>query len=224
MSDVEVPPGGVLLLQRARAAPNVAASTCYGPDRSGAAGVHSTAPSPHGGVHTANLSARSAGRRYVFAARNPCPSRAARIYDAFDPTSFQIGCYRADPAVYGIHYKYVPLMGLPSCSPVIIYDAGHGMAGGSPASPVEVSRLVMVTPGLKAGPSGPQRGWRNQDPVTHEARYLFIGQEGPGILGTGSSGVIESGAPRDLGRMAQVETSTTWMSPLDPVPRMPGPS
>ena len=143
-----------------------------------------------GGVHTATFG-EIGGRRYVFAARNP-PDPALLIYDVTDPADIAATATVPIPPFYGIHDTSVR-DGLAFVfawnTGVIIYDVGNGMAGGSPAAPVEVSRLVTDDAGLKAGPSV-HNGWWFHNPVTHEARYLFIGQEGPGLLGSGSSGDI----------------------------------
>jgi hypothetical protein len=143
-----------------------------------------------GGVHTATFS-EIGGKRYVFAARNP-PQPALLIYDVSDPSAITSAATVPIPAFYGIHDTYVR-DGLAFVfawnTGVIIYDVGNGMAGGTPAAPAEVSRLVTGDAGLKAGPSA-HNGWWFHNPVTREARYLFVGQEGPGILGSGSSGDI----------------------------------
>jgi hypothetical protein len=73
---------------------------------------------------------------------------------------------------------------------VRIYDVGNGMVGGSPANPVLVSALITNVDGV---PGGPQvhNGWWFHNPVTHENRYLFIGQEGScGAIGSCSIGDI----------------------------------
>ncbi len=158
----------------------------------------------NGGVHTATFG-EIGGRRYVFAARNP-PDPALLIYDVTDPADIQSAATVPIPAFYGIHDTYLR-DGLAFVfawnTGVIIYDVGNGMAGGSPASPVEVSRLVTSDAGLKAGPSV-HNGWWFHNPVTHEARYLFIGQEGPGILGEGSSGDIHVVDVSDLQHPVEV--------------------
>ena len=47
----------------------------------------------------------------------------------------------------------------------------------------------LVTAGNGISPSV-HNGWWFHNPVTDEARYLFIGQEGPGIVGQSASGDI----------------------------------
>lgn len=65
----------------------------------------------------------------------------------------------------------------------LIYDVGNGMAGGSPAQPRLVSQLA--TPDLAAPTTSAAFTSRLfANPVTGERRYLFVGQRGPGILGS----------------------------------------
>jgi hypothetical protein len=143
-----------------------------------------------GGVHTATF-AEIDDRRYVFAARNQ-PDPALLIYDVTDPADITTTAVVPIPPFYGIHDTYVR-DGLAFVfawnTGVIIYDVGNGTAGGSPSAPVELSRLVTDDAGVKAGPSV-HNGWWFHNPVTHQARYLFVGQEGPGILKEASSGDI----------------------------------
>jgi hypothetical protein len=158
----------------------------------------------NGGVHTATFGEID-GKRYVFAARNP-PDPALLIYDVTDPGDVSIATSIPIPHFYGIHDTYVR-DGLAFVfawnTGVIIYDVGNGMAGGTPAAPVELSRLVTSDAGVKAGPSV-HNGWWFHNPVTHEARYLFVGQEGPGVLGSGSSGDIHVVDVSDLRHPAEV--------------------
>jgi hypothetical protein len=96
-------------------------------------------------------------------------------------------------ACYGIHDTYVR-DGIAFVaawnSGLLIYDVGNGIAGGSPTSPQLVSEVV---PGGSTGCAGGARthnSWWFHDPETGEARYLFVGQEGPGSVGSTSSGDI----------------------------------
>jgi hypothetical protein len=144
-----------------------------------------------GGVHTATLADIGDGR-YAFAARNPNPEEPALlIYDVTDPAAAALVATVPVPADYGIHDTFVR-DGLAFVfawnTGVIIYDVGNGMRGGSPASPVEVSRLITSA----TGSTSPEvhNGWWFHNPVTGEKRYLFIGQEGSGVIGSRSSGNI----------------------------------
>jgi hypothetical protein len=156
------------------------------------------------GVHTATFGGIGSGR-YVFAAKN-APDPALLIYDVTDPADIRPAATVPIPPFYGIHDTYVR-DGLAFVfawnTGVIIYDVGNGMAGGSPTSPMEVSRLLTGDAGLKAGASA-HNGWWFHNPVTHEARYLFIGQEGPGLLGEGSSGDIHVVDVSDLRHPVEV--------------------
>jgi hypothetical protein len=141
------------------------------------------------GLHTATFG-EIAGRRYAFTARNP-GQPALTIFDATDPSAIELAASVPIPPTYGIHDTYVR-DGLAFVfawdAGVIIYDVGNGIRGGTPESPVEVSRLA--TAGGSAGSPAVHNGWWFHNPVTDEARYLFIGQEGPGSIGATSSGDI----------------------------------
>jgi hypothetical protein len=142
------------------------------------------------GLHTATFG-EIGGRRYAFTARNP-PDPALVIFDVTDPAAMTVAAAVPIPPHYGIHDTYVR-DGLAFVfawdSGVIIYDVGHGIRGGSPSSPVEVSRLVTDDGGVAGSPAA-HNGWWFHNPVSGEARYLFVGQEGPGQVGASSSGDI----------------------------------
>jgi hypothetical protein len=86
---------------------------------------------------------------------------------------------------------------------VIIYDVGHGIGSGLPGAPIEVGRLLTSTGGIKAG-AAVHNGWWFHNPVAGENRYLFIGQEGPGAVGSVSSGDIHVVDVSDLANPAEV--------------------
>jgi hypothetical protein len=140
------------------------------------------------GLHTATFGEID-GRRYAFTAKNP-PDPALEIFDVTDPENILPAASVPIPDNYGIHDTYVR-DGLAFVfawdSGVFIYDVGNGIRGGSPTAPEVVSELV--TAGNGVSPSV-HNGWWFHNPVTDEARYLFIGQEGPGIVGQSASGDI----------------------------------
>lgn len=163
------------------------------------------------GVHTVTL-ATIAGRQYAFAAMNPGftgneteDKPALMIYDLTDPAAPAL--VRREPVEphYGIHDTYVR-DGLAFVfawdEGVIIYDVGNGMRGGSPATPVEVSRLITSSPGPNS--ASVHNGWWFHNPVTGERRYLFIGQEGLGLIGSRSSGDIHVVDVSDLTQPREV--------------------
>ncbi len=92
---------------------------------------------------------------------------------------------------YGIHDTFVR-DGIAFVSAwntgVIIYDVGNGIRSGSPSNPVEVSRVVPPDNGLRCICA--HNTWWFHNPVTNEKRYLFVGQEGAGTVGSRSSGDI----------------------------------
>ena len=140
------------------------------------------------GLHTATV-ADIDGHRYVFAARNP-ENPALVVYDISVPSAISVAATVPIPPAYGIHDTFVR-DGLAFVfawnTGVIIYDVGNGIAGGSPAQPREVSRLLTADNGVPGG-SQVHNGWWFHNPVRSEQRYLFIGQEGGSVIGSRSSG------------------------------------
>jgi hypothetical protein len=148
------------------------------------------------GVHTATFG-EIQNHRYVFAARNPSvsagtpPEPALMIFDVTEPSAIALTATVPIPRQYGIHDTYVrDGLGFVFAwnTGVIIYDVGNGMRGGSPSNPQEVSRVVTSSSGT-VSPSV-HNGWWFHNPVSGEKRYLFVGQEGPGVIGSQSSGDI----------------------------------
>ena len=188
VSDVEVSSDGSVLMFSAEA--NGTADGLYfydlaDPAKPSLTEMVQVAP----GVHTATFG-YIGGRRYVFAAKN-APEPALRIFDATDPTAVTSVASVPIPPHYGLHDTYVRdgiAFAFAWNTGVIIYDVGKGIRGGSPAAPVEVSRLITAA-GASKSPAV-HNGWWFHNPVTQEARYLFVGQEGPSTLGVEASGDI----------------------------------
>jgi hypothetical protein len=164
-----------------------------------------------GGAHTVTLSSID-GRLYAFAAKNPGftgnetdDQPALMIYDLTVPGVPTL--VHTEPILphYGIHDTYVR-DGLAFVfawdEGVIIYDVGNGLVGGTPSSPVEVSRLI--TSVSDVGSPAVHNGWWFHNPVTDERRYLFVGQEGPGFIGSQSSGDIHVVDVSDLTQPREV--------------------
>ena len=151
----------------------------------------SLVPEASGGLHTGTF-ADIGGRRYVFAARDPAVSLPAMmIYDVTDPAHPTVASTLVVPADYGAHDQLVRdgiAFSFIWNTGVRIYDVGNGMSGGSPQHPVLVSSFVTAASGSDAPEV--HNGWWFHNPNTGEKRYLFIGQEGPGIIGSGSQGDI----------------------------------
>lgn len=163
------------------------------------------------GVHTVTLSTIRS-RQYAFAAMNPGftgnetnDKPALMIYDITEPAAPTL--VRREPVEphYGIHDTFVRdgiAFVFAWDDGVIIYDVGNGLRGGTPAAPVEVSRLV--TAATSNSSPAVHNGWWFHNPVTGEQRYLFIGQEGPGLIGSLSSGDIHVVDVSDLAHPVEV--------------------
>lgn len=114
------------------------------------------------------------------------------------------------PSNYGIHDTFVR-EGLAFVSAwntgLIILDVGHGIRSGTPAVPVEVSR---ITPPPTSTPCAcTHNAWWFHNPATSEKRYVFLGQEGPSTLGSKSSGDINAVDVSDLANPQLVGTFHT---------------
>jgi hypothetical protein len=217
VSDVEVSADGQLLLASTEGAENIglylySLADPVHPDLLDTAMVDT-------GLHTATFGSIG-DRRYVFAARNPSEPKLM-IYDVTDPSAISIAATVPIPADYGIHDTFVR-DGLAFVfawnTGVIVYDVGNGIRGGTPAHPVEVSRLVTSDNGVPGGPAV-HNGWWFHNPVTQEKRYLFIGQEGPASIGDEASGdihvvdVSDLTAPREVAffHIQGAGTHNFWM-------------
>ncbi len=125
------------------------------------------------------------------------------------------------PPEYGIHDTFVR-DGLAFVSAwntgLIIFDVGHGLRGGSPSRPVEVSRIVTSGNGVPGGPAV-HNAWWFHNPVSGEKRYVFVGQEGPGTLFSSASGdlyvvdVSDLTQPREVAslRIPGAGVHNVWM-------------
>lgn len=104
------------------------------------------------------------------------------------------------PQNYGIHDQFIRDGLAFVCawnSGVLVYDVGNGIKGGSPGNPVLVDSVT--TSGGEA-----HNAWWFHNPTTSENRYLFVGQEGPGMVGSSSSGDIHVVDVSDLNNIQEV--------------------
>jgi hypothetical protein len=157
------------------------------------------------GLHTGTL-AVIGGKLYAFTAKNP-GSPALNIYDlsqAGAGTITPAGSYPIPP-FYGIHDTFVRdgyAFVFAWDEGLYILDVGNGSHGGSPAAPMLVSHT-----GDHNNPSfGGQthNGWWFHNPTNGQKRYLFIGEEGPGVVGSSSSGDIHVVDVSDLANPVEV--------------------
>jgi hypothetical protein len=108
-------------------------------------------------------------------------------------------------------------------SGVRIYDVGNGMKGGSPSNPVLVGSLITNLNGLSS--PDVHNGWWFHNPVSGQNKYLFVGQEGPGSVGSSSSGdihildVSNLAAPVEVGfiHIANGGTHNFWVDEANQV-------
>jgi hypothetical protein len=192
VSDLEVSADGALLLVTGEYGDNAGLYlySLASPGHPALVGSYPV-PAANGGLHTGTF-AELNGRRYVFAARDPGGSTPAMmIFDVSDPAHPVVVSTVEVPADYGAHDQLVR-DGLAFAfiwnSGFRIYDVGNGIRGGSPSHPVLVSSFVTSATGSDAPEV--HNGWWFHNPNTGEKRYLFIGQEGPGGIGSSSRGDI----------------------------------
>jgi hypothetical protein len=107
---------------------------------------------------------------------------------------------------YGVHDTFIRNGIAFVCewnSGVAIYDVGNGMKGGSPTNPVVISQIIPSDDNVTGGPQI-HNAWWFWNPVTGEQRYLFLGQEGPDVIGSTSVGDIHVLDVSDLTKPAEV--------------------
>ncbi len=157
------------------------------------------------GLHTGSLAVIN-NTLYAFTAKNP-GSPALNIYDLSQAGSGTItpaGSYPIPP-FYGIHDTFVRdgyAFAFAWDEGLYILDVGNGSHGGSPASPMLVSHTGDHNAPLFGGQT--HNGWWFHNPNTSEKRYLFIGEEGPGVVGSSSSGDIHVVDVSDLANPVEV--------------------
>jgi len=157
------------------------------------------------GLHTGSL-AVIGGKLYAFTARNP-GSPALNIYDLSQAGAGTItlaGSYPIPP-FYGIHDTFVRdgyAFVFAWDEGLYILDVGNGSHGGSPVSPALVSHAGDHNAPLFGGQT--HNGWWFHNPTNGQKRYLFIGEEGPGVVGSSSSGDIHVVDVSDLANPVEV--------------------
>ena len=110
------------------------------------------------------------------------------------------------PPAYGVHDSFVRDGIAFVCAwntGLIIYDVGNGIRGGSPAHPIEISRIVPSDDGVAGGPAV-HNAWWFHNPNTGERRYVFLGQEGPAAVPSESTGDIHVIDVADLAQPREV--------------------
>ena len=112
------------------------------------------------------------------------------------------------PSNYGLHDTFVRDGIAFACvwnTGIIVLDVGDGRAGGTPSAPVPLDTFVTATSGV-AGGAQVHNAWWFHNPTNGEKKYLFVGQEGPGNIGSTSSGDIHVVDVSNLSNLTEVAT------------------
>ena len=153
-----------------------------------------------GGLHTGSL-AEIGGQLYAFTARDPsAPSLLTFRIQPDSASKIVLVDSIAMPANYGIHDTFVRdgLLFVENWnSGMWIYDVGGGGQGGAPDHAVFIGSVA--TQGGEV-----HNAWWFHNPVTNEKRYVFIGQEGPDVIGVSSTGDIHVVDVSDLSAPVEV--------------------
>lgn len=145
-----------------------------------------TSPNITRGVHTVEVQ-RVAGKLYAFLAVNRGQAHASRllIVDLSDPAN-PTEVLSRDMGIPFIHDVFVRdgiLFTALWEAGMTIWDIGGGNRGGSVANPVQLGNIRTVGGQV-------HNIWWYRDGVTGSKRYAFVGQEGPGEIGSGAVGDI----------------------------------
>lgn len=122
------------------------------------------------------------------------------IFVSFAVGAVPIVAQVAVPPNYGLHDTFVRDGIAFACvwnEGVFIYDVGNGIRGGTPSAPVPIDTIPTL--GGQA-----HNAWWFHNPVTSERRYLFVGEEGPGAIGSSSSGDLHVIDVSDLANPVEV--------------------
>ncbi len=203
VSDLEVSPDGQWLVFTSEGGANRGIHA-YELTSPGVAVSRATLPNSNG-LHTGAL-AVIGGTLYAFAAQDP-PGCALKVYDLSAAASGTITVASSTPIPdhYCIHDTFVRdgyAFVFAWDEGLYIFDVGNGSHGGSPANPVQVSKTGSPS-NLRFG-GETHNGWWFHNPVSGEQKYLFIGEEGPGAVGSSSSGDIHVVDVSDLANPVEV--------------------
>lgn len=186
LGDVQVSDDGQLLIVATEFAPgSIAIYTLADPTKPQLVSRYSTSFTAPG-VHTAEVQ-RVNGKLYAFLCVDPASGTPARlvIVDLSDPTSPQqaFTAVMGSPFVHDVYVRDGILITALWNQGITIWDIGGAGSGGSVANPIALGSVLTV--GGKA-----HNVWWFHDAATGAKRYAFVGEEGPGAIGTSSSGDI----------------------------------
>jgi len=145
-----------------------------------------TSPLTDPGVHTAEVQ-RVDGRLYAFLCIDPASGNPARlvIVDITNPAAPQqvFTAQMGNPFVHDVYVRDGILITALWNDGIKLWDIGGGGQGGSVSNPVALGSVA--TAGGEA-----HNVWWFHNTATGERRFAFVGQEGPGSVGSASSGDI----------------------------------
>jgi hypothetical protein len=187
LGDVQVSDDGTLLVAGIEPSPN-GGLAIYALDtpRSARLLARTTGGELQFGVHTAEI-ARVNGVLYAFCAVDPANGVAARLVivslaNPSQPTtvaSLPLGA----PFIHDVFVRDGLLFTAEWDNGVGIWDIGGGGQGGTIAVPKRMSTAATVGGNV-------HNIWWYHDPSDNSKRYLFVGEEGPGVIGSSSVGDV----------------------------------
>jgi hypothetical protein len=158
-----------------------------------------TTPLTDPGVHTAEVQ-RVNGKLYAFLCIDPASSSPARlvIVDLSTPASPQqvFSAAMGSPYVHDVYVRDGILVTALWNQGITMWDIGGGGRGGTVSNPVQLGNVVTV------GGKAHNVWWYHSS--GGEKRYAFVGEEGPGSIGSSSIGDIhvvdmsDMSAPREV--------------------------
>ncbi len=185
LGDVQVSDDGALLVAGIEPSPN-GGLAIYALDtpRTARLLARTTGGELQYGVHTAEI-ARVNGVLYAFCAVDPANGVPARLVivslaNPSQPTtvaSLPLGA----PFIHDVFVRDGLLFTAEWDDGVGIWDIGGGGTGGSVSAPKRISSIGTVGGNV-------HNIWWYHDPTDNSRRYLFVGEEGPGVIGSSSVG------------------------------------
>jgi hypothetical protein len=201
LGDVQVTPDGAYLVVATEAVPgSIVIFDLSNPAKPvQIARFHNADTDP--GVHTAEVQVVN-GKPYGFLSIDPRNGILARlvIVDLSNPAS-PVEVFTkimGTPFVHDVYVRDGILMTALWNDGLTIWDVGGGGKGGTPANPIQMGNVKIV------GGKAHNIVWFH-DTVTGSKQYAFVGEEGPGVIGSASVGdvhvidVSDLSNPREVG-------------------------
>ncbi|MBV9880422.1 MAG: hypothetical protein JO180_07995 [Gemmatirosa sp.] len=182
--DVQVSDDGTLLVVATEPTGSIATYSLADPAHPVALSRYSTADMTNG-VHTAQVS-RVNGTQYAFCSIDPRGGTRAKlvVVDLSDPRAPRQVFARTmgNPYVHDVFVRDGYLFTALWNDGVTIWDVG-ARGRGTPAAPDSLGTVRTVD-------GQAHNVWWMKDPQTGSARWLFVGEEGPGTIGASSEGDV----------------------------------